>query len=182
MPRNAMQLDKVHALRKHRQIAEEAEKQKLAQNDDNNSDYKDISFAESEQSEQRISNHTISDNNNIIDEIANNIDINERSFSKKKNLQIKIQDLKQVEYGNSLKKLKIMLKLFVKLKAVKNYFHGVHHITKGTAASYLDALQKANDKKKQQLRESQVYLYRHQQLQKDDEELEKKLKILFFLM
>ena len=39
----------------------------------------------------------------------------------------------------------------------------------------------ANDKKKQQLRESQIYLYRQQQLQKDKEKLEKEAKEFIFL-
>ncbi|CAB4415522.1 unnamed protein product [Rhizophagus irregularis] len=39
----------------------------------------------------------------------------------------------------------------------------------------------ANDKKKQQLRESQIYLYRQQQSQKDEEELEKEADELVFL-
>src|SRR5256885_1665681 len=38
-----------------------------------------------------------------------------------------------------------------------------------------------NDKKKQQLRKSQIYLYRQQQLQKDDEELEREAEKLIFL-
>jgi len=40
----------------------------------------------------------------------------------------------------------------------------------------------ANDKKKQQLKESQIHLYWQQKLQKTEEELEKRLKTLFFLM
>ena len=39
----------------------------------------------------------------------------------------------------------------------------------------------ANDKKKQQLRESQIYLYRQQQLQKDEEKLEKEAEEFIFL-
>ena len=39
----------------------------------------------------------------------------------------------------------------------------------------------ANDKKKQQLRESQIYLYRQQQLQKDEDELEKEAEKHVFL-
>jgi hypothetical protein len=39
----------------------------------------------------------------------------------------------------------------------------------------------ANDKKKQQLKESQIYLYRQQELQKDDDELEKDAEKLIFL-
>ena len=39
----------------------------------------------------------------------------------------------------------------------------------------------ANDKKKQQLRKSQIYLYRQQQLQKDEEKLEKEAEEFIFL-
>src|SRR5437868_2172472 len=106
---------------KHRQLAKEAERQKLAQEEESDTD-SDYKATNSSKSEEAASDQTISDNDviNISDDdddtmmmMMMQILASMKMFQKKENLPVKLQDLKQVGYGSSLKKLKIVLKLFV---------------------------------------------------------------------
>ena len=146
--------------RKHRQIAEEAERQRLAQEEEEenetDSDYED-SLSEQETSEQTISDNDVENIINIIDDDAEtNTDINEK-ISKKSN---KIRRPKTSWIWNFFKgadedNTKVIcqfegcgkvLKWCGSPSSMKTHLSGTHHITKGIAASYLEALQKGDQR------------------------------------
>ncbi|PKK57820.1 hypothetical protein RhiirC2_824783 [Rhizophagus irregularis] len=135
---------------KHKQLAKEAEKQILVQEEESDAD-SDYKATNSSKSEEEASDQTISDNsdNDVINISEDNDDddadigINE-NVPKKRKPPSKITRPKTSWYRISLEKLKMVLKLFVKLRAVKKCLNGTHHITKGIAVSYLEALQKGD--------------------------------------
>ena len=112
---------------KYKQLVKEAENQRLVQEEENDtdSDYRtNLSESEQEASDQTISDNDVVDVTDITDYNDAETSINE-NILKKENLPVNLQDLKQVGYRTSLKKLKIVLKLFVKLRVVKKYLNGV---------------------------------------------------------
>lgn len=143
---------------KHRQLVEEAERQKLSQEEESDTD----SDYNSSKSEQEASDQTISDNDRIDviditdDDDDADIGINE-NVSKKRKPSNKItrpksswvwKFFKGTEDGTKVICLingcEKMLKWCGSPSSMKTHLSGTHHITKGIAASYLEALQKGD--------------------------------------
>jgi hypothetical protein len=143
---------------KRRQIAEEAERQRLAQEeDDTDSDYEDnLSEQEQETSDQTISDDDVEKVINIIDDDAEtDTGINEK-ISKKSN---KIRRPKTSWIWNFFKVAEDNTKVICQFEScekvlkwcgspssMKTHLSGTHHITKGIAANYLEALQKGDQR------------------------------------
>ena len=142
---------------KHRQLAEKAGKQRLAQEEESDTDDSDYN-ANSSESEQESSDQTISDNGviNIIDENDADTGINER-ISKKRKPRSKItrpktswiwKFFKEIENSANvicqIEGCEKMLKWCGSPSSMKTHLSGAHHITKGTAERYLEALQKGD--------------------------------------
>ncbi|PKY35676.1 uncharacterized protein OCT59_006302 [Rhizophagus irregularis] len=109
---------------KHKQLAKEAERQILVQEEESDAD-SDYKATNSSKSEEEASDQTISDNSdNDVINISDDNDDDDADIGINENV-LKLQDLKQVGYGISLEKLKMVLKLFVKLRAVKKCLNGV---------------------------------------------------------
>ncbi|CAB5103201.1 unnamed protein product [Rhizophagus irregularis] len=108
---------------KHKQLAKEAERQILVQEEESDAD-SDYKATNSSKSEEEASDQTISDNSdNDVINISDDNDDDDADIGINENV-LKLQDLKQVGYGISLEKLKMVLKLFVKLRAVKKCLNG----------------------------------------------------------
>ena len=132
---------------KYRQIAEEEE-------NDTDPDYEDVSS----ESEEGISDQTVSDNDivDVIDDEGTDININERVSPKKRNPAIRTRP-KTSWIWNFFKETEDKAKVICQIEgcrkifvwcgspsSMKTHLSGIHHITKGIAASYLEALQKGD--------------------------------------
>ena len=144
---------------KHRQLAKEAESQKLAQEEENDTD-SDYKATNSSNSDQEAIDQTISDNDRTdvinISDGDDDADINE-NVSKKRKPPNKItrpktswiwKFFKATEDGTKaiclIEGCEKMLKWCGSPSSMKTHLSGTHHITKGNAASYLEALQKGD--------------------------------------
>jgi hypothetical protein len=144
---------------KHRQLAEKAEKQKLAQEEESDTDDSDynanLSELEQETSDQTISDKEVVDVINIIDENNADTGINERISKKKPHNKITRPKTSWIwkffkETENSanvtcqIEGCEKILKWCGSPSSMKTHLSGTHHITKGTAERYLEALQKGD--------------------------------------
>src|SRR3954464_6384581 len=115
------------------------------------------------QNKQGISDQTISDNDetvdviDIIDDRETDTDINKRFFSKKRKPPNKITRPRTSWIWKFFKETEDNAKVICQIEgcekmftwcgspsSMKTHLSGVHHITKGIAASYLEALQKGD--------------------------------------
>ncbi|GES91748.1 zinc finger BED domain-containing protein 4-like [Rhizophagus clarus] len=145
---------------KHRQLAKEAERQILVQEEESDTD-SDYKATNSSKSEEEASDQTISDNDvinisNDNDDDDADISINE-NVSKKRKPPSKIikpktswvwKFFRETEDGSKviclIEGCEKMLKWYGSPSSMKTHLSGTHHITKGIAANYLEALQKGD--------------------------------------
>ena len=137
---------------KHKQLAKEAERQQFSQEDENNTD-SDYEDSLQETSDQTISDNDVVDVINVADDEDADTVINE-NISKKRNLPNKITRPKTSWIWKFFKETEDNTKVICQFKGcgkilkwygspstMKIHLSGSHHITKGIAANYLEALQ-----------------------------------------